>query len=194
MPTAARGGGTARLTLLCHASTAAVRSGAFPLDEALDAKGLASATALAGRLTHRGRALTSPTRRAHQTAAVLGLEARDEYALRDCDFGRWNGRGLSEVAATETEAIAQWLADPASAPHGGESIVELVERVGAWMDFGAVKGKLWAVTHTAVIRAAVLHVLDAPASSFWRIDAGPLTSFEFRRGAGRWVLYAISAG
>jgi broad specificity phosphatase PhoE len=41
---------TARLTLICHGSTDAVRAAAFPMDEPLDHYGETGATELAGRL------------------------------------------------------------------------------------------------------------------------------------------------
>ena len=41
---------TARLILICHGSTGAVRDAAFPADEPLDDKGAARVAALAGHL------------------------------------------------------------------------------------------------------------------------------------------------
>ena len=45
-----------------------------------------------------------------------------------------------------------------------------------------------AVTHPAVIRAAILVALDAPPKSFWRIDIAPVsrTVLHFRGQA--WTL------
>ena len=45
-----------------------------------------------------------------------------------------------------------------------------------------------AVTHPAVIRAAILIALDAPPKSFWRIDIAPVsrTVMHFRGHA--WTL------
>ncbi len=45
-----------------------------------------------------------------------------------------------------------------------------------------------AVTHAAVVRAAVVVTLDAPPAAFWRIDIAPLTATVLRGGAGRWTL------
>src|SRR5689334_23413628 len=62
--------------------------------------------------------------------------------------------------------LAIWLTDPTRAPHGGESVVDLISRVGGWMDtLTARRGRLVAVTHPAVVRAAILVALDAPAKS-----------------------------
>jgi broad specificity phosphatase PhoE len=41
---------------------------------------------------------------------------------------------MDEVQAEEPEGIIAWLTDPSAAPHGGESIENLIDRVGLWMD------------------------------------------------------------
>src|SRR5271157_1136923 len=69
-------GMSVRLTLICHASTSAVRNAAFPLDEALDPQGQAKASALVANLRAADSALTSPALRARQTAAALNLDAK----------------------------------------------------------------------------------------------------------------------
>jgi broad specificity phosphatase PhoE len=50
------------------------------------------------------------------------------------------------------------------------------------------RGRILAVTHPAVVRAAILVVLDAPPKSFWRIDVAPVsrTVMHFRGHA--WTL------
>jgi broad specificity phosphatase PhoE len=85
--------------------------------------------------------------------------------------------------------LAIWLTDPTRAPHGGESVVELIERVRDWMNTLTTRhSRLVAVTHPAVVRAAILIALDAPAKSFWRIDIAPVsrTVMHFRGHA--WTL------
>jgi len=50
------------------------------------------------------------------------------------------------------------------------------------------RGRVVAVTHPAVVRAAILVALDAPAKSFWRVDIAPVsrTVLHFRGHA--WTL------
>jgi len=180
---------TPRLTLLCHASTDAVRRAAFPIDEPLDERGAAQAAAAADRLHAAERSWTSPALRARQTAAALRLTAATDPALRDCDFGRWAGRRLVDLQADEPDAVASWIGDPAAAPHGGESILDVLRRVAAWLDERCRDaGHGVAVTHPAVIRAAVLHVIGAAPDAFWRIDVEPLTCTDLRRNGDRWTL------
>lgn len=178
------------MLLLCHAATTATRAAAFPADEPLDARGRAEAAKLAGRLPKARFILTSPARRAVDTVAATGLAAREHPALRDCDYGRWAGASLDDIAAAEPEAVALWLSDPHAAPHGGESIGALIERVAMWMDGEVPQGRTLAITHAAVIRAAVIHALGAPANAFWRIDAAPLSLIELRRNERRWSFHA----
>jgi broad specificity phosphatase PhoE len=45
-----------------------------------------------------------------------------------------------------------------------------------------------AVTHAAVVRAAVVVTLGAPPAGFWRIDVAPLTATVLRGGPGRWTV------
>lgn len=174
------------LTLISHASTRALRRAAFPGDEPLDVQGCRKA-ATAAPLLRAGRGWTGPELRATQTAEALTLVAAVEPALRDCDYGRWCGRSLSEVQTEEPEAVATWLTEPHSAPHGGESILDLLHRVGRWLD--ATDGdRAVAVTHPAIIRAAIVHAIGATAYAFWRIDVAPLTRTELRGRNGGWTL------
>jgi broad specificity phosphatase PhoE len=176
-----------RVTLICHGATAATRMAAFPRDEPLDARALEQAAALRDAVPHEVRALSSPALRARQTAQALGLHADSEAALRECDFGRWAGRSLKDVQAAGPEAIALWLGDVAAAPHGGEPFSAVFQRVSAWLK-QAMSGDrdIVAVTHSTVIRAAIVHVLAAPANSFWRIDVEPLSIVELSgRGQSR---------
>ncbi|HEV2678324.1 MAG TPA: histidine phosphatase family protein [Aliidongia sp.] len=175
-----------RLTLLCHAALARGGEIAFPADEPIDPVGLTSLP-VPGRLD---RLLSAPELRARQTAEAVG-PAIVEPALRDCDYGTWRGRSLGDIGAADPEGAAAWIADPAVAPHGGESILDLLRRVGAWLDAGPETGHTVGVTHPAVIRAAVVHALGAPPSAFWRIDVEPLSIADLRHNAGRWTLRAL---
>jgi broad specificity phosphatase PhoE len=185
---------TTRLRLLCHASTSAVRTSAFPADEPLDAQGQQKLATFPQHLLRSDRCLTSPALRARQTAEALRLGATIEPALRDCDYGKWVGRCFDEVQAEDPEAVAEWLRDPAAASHGGESIVALIARVSIWLDAQrATPGTIVAVTHAAVIRAAVVCALEAEPRSFWRIDIAPLSLTRLSGNNGRWTLVSIGA-
>jgi len=185
------------LILLCHAPTKAVRTSAFPGDESLAPPILALPEAKAeiqsfGRLH---RAVRGPEQRAAETASALGLEVdfTVEPALRDCDYGRWTGRRISDVQADEPEGISSWITTPESNPHGGESIADLLARVAEWLEEqGRISNRVLAVTHPTVIRAAILHAIQAPAHSFWRLNVEPLSIVDLRGNQGRWTLRSLS--
>jgi len=181
---------TARLILICHASTEAVRKSAFPVDEPIDDRGRKEAEDLAGRLPHADQCWTSPELCARQTAEAL---RSPQPLLRDCDYGAWRGRAFDDVAAREPQAIAAWLRDPAAAPHGGESISKLIQRVAQWLDSEEDRHRQSIVlTHPDSIRAAIVLAIDLSPRSFWRIDGAALSWTRLSGNQGRWNL--VSAG
>ncbi|MEO3758409.1 histidine phosphatase family protein [Mycobacterium sp. B14F4] len=174
-----------RLTLVSHAMTDAVSAGRFPTDEPLNSLGHRQADASI-ELGSADAVYCGPEKRTRQTAELLGVQADVDNRLADLDCGRWRGGVLGGVRPAD---LAIWLTDPTRAPHGGETVVELVDRVRAWMDsLTARRGRFIAVTHPAVVRAAILVALDAPPKSFWRIDIAPVsrTVMHFRGHA--WTL------
>jgi broad specificity phosphatase PhoE len=180
---------TARLVLVCHASTDAVRRCAFPADEPLDALGRKRATELAAHMPRGAPCWAGPERRTRQTAEALKLDAAPLLALRDCDYGAWTGLKFDEVLARDGAALSKWLRDPDAAPHGGESISSVMRRVQNWLDDEiAVSGQSIIVTHATIIRAAIIHAIQAAPPSFWRIDIAPLSITRLSGTCGRWNL------
>lgn len=182
-----------RLTLVAHAMTDAMGVQRFPVDEPLNdigrrqVEGMVDTHALAGANV---RQFAGPEQRAYQTAKLLGLRAATEPRLADLDCGRWRGKTLKALPAEELKV---WLTEPAQAPHGGESIVDLRERVAGWLESLTEKGagdplRTVAVTHPAVIRAAILTALDVAPESFWRIDVAPAGRVVMHLRNDRWTL------
>jgi broad specificity phosphatase PhoE len=186
---------TTRLTLLCHASTSAIRASAFPADEPLDPQGRQKLAAFPHRLRQSDRCLASPALRARETAEALGLDATVEMALRDCDYGKWTGRSFEDVQTRNPKAVAEWLRNPEAAPHGGESVAALIARISSWLEAQKnTPGVIVAVTHASVIRAAIVCALEAEPRSFWHIDIAPLSLTRLSGNNGRWTLVSISSG
>jgi broad specificity phosphatase PhoE len=184
---------TTRLTLIRHAPSAATRRSAFPVDEPPDARGLDEARGLAARLGRFDAAWSGPALRARQTAEALGLDPTVAPELDECDFGTWRGRTLAELHAEDPAAVAAWMEDPGAAPHGGESLLALLERVGGWLSARAGDGeRVVAVTHAGVIRAAVVRALDAPPLAFWRLDVAPLSRTVLHAHDGRWTVRGVN--
>ena len=158
-------------------------------DVPLDAHGRQKARGARAVLPPAERYLCAPSRRCAETAEALGLDAVTEPALRDLELGSWQGRSLDELAATQPDALAVWTTDPTAAPHGGESVTDLCQRVADWLDgLPADTGRLLAVADQSVARAAVVHALMPPPHAFWRIDVPPLTCVQLTGRSGRWNL------
>ncbi|MFI1563534.1 histidine phosphatase family protein [Streptomyces sp. NPDC020490] len=132
----------------------------------------------------------SPTPRSRATGDALGYAPLVQLALRDCDMGRWRGLTLGEAMAREPELVDAWLADPHATPHGGESLLAFVSRVGGWLDTRPYEDgcRIVAVAEPSVIRAALLYALKAPPSAYWSIDVRPLSAVTVTGHARRWNL------
>ncbi|PTX42816.1 broad specificity phosphatase PhoE [Gemmobacter caeni] len=177
------------LTLVVHGPTLATRNAAFSGDEPL----LPGPPAGQSLLSRGRKALSSPARACLETAARLGVAPKTDSALANLDCGRWTGLALAQVAETEPEALVQWIDDPTWRGHGGESRSDLVLRVADWLQGLSQDGThCLAFTHSPVIRALVLHILEAPAPAFWSLDIGPWTITEFRHDGRRWTLRALA--
>ncbi|WP_329222147.1 histidine phosphatase family protein [Streptomyces sp. NBC_01485] len=186
---------TSRVTFVSPAMNSSLRQARFDDGGSIDAGGAVRARAVAGTLPAAVRVVTSPSVRCRETAAALGLDAveatgaTEARELAGLDVGRWRGLTLGEVGADEPEAVARWLADPASAPHGGESVEDLCGRVTRWLETSQdTGGRTLAVVEPEVVRAVVVHVLGAPPAAFWRVDVPPLTATTISGRSGRWNL------
>ncbi|MBB5190955.1 broad specificity phosphatase PhoE [Silvimonas terrae] len=185
---------TTRLFLISLASTPALRKGHFPADEGLDERGRQEALAarLVEQVSAESRLIISPARLAQDTALLWPMPAQIEPALADMNYGAWRGRALAEVGEQEPAALGAWLTQADASAGGGESFTDVHARVGAWLAQLVQAGDVVALTHAPVIRAAILHALQAPASSFGRIDIPPLTVVALRHNAHGWCWWPSS--
>lgn len=183
---------SARLTLISHAPTAAMRAGRFPDDDLLDERGRDDALAFGARLRlpSHGTAVCSPARCARETARLCGLRAEAEPALAEANYGAWRGRRMADIERETPGLIDAWMSDPFMSRHGGESWSDVCGRVGAWLD-GLLADQdvvdVVAITHATVMRAALVHVLYADLKAMSRIELGPLARLELKRCARGWV-------
>ncbi|MGW5055248.1 histidine phosphatase family protein [Actinokineospora sp. NPDC004072] len=168
---------TATLVLIAHLPTAATRVAAFPDDEPVERPVAVAAPRV-------DLAVRGPEVRCADTARCLGLAAEPVAALRDLDAGAWRGRELAQVDAAE---VGRWVADPAVRAPGGESVADVVARVATWLAQPPLARRVAAITHPAVMRAALLHTISATDRSFWRIDVSPGAQIVLRGGPGRWT-------
>lgn len=182
-----------RLILLCSGATEAQRRARFPLDEPLEPKAQTAAAALS--LPRADALFCSPALAARQTAEAAGLAPlvlRED--LREQDPGAWAGLTLDEVSARDPAGLIGWITDPAAAAPGGESLTHVAARAEALLaECLSHQGTLIAVTHPALIRAAVALTLAAPLTSAPRIDVEPLSLTELTSDGRRWHLRRFGA-
>ena len=105
------------------------------------------------------RVLSSPLRRARETAAILtGRAPTVDHRLIEMDWGRWQGRRLADVRAEAPVAVAANEARGLDfRPPGGESPREVCARLQELLaELAADPRQVVAVCHKGVIRAALV--------------------------------------
>ncbi|MEU1256790.1 histidine phosphatase family protein [Streptomyces chartreusis] len=182
-----------RVTFVAAARSSSLLAERFQDDRPLDQAGWDEVQTVAYGLLPLAAAelrYCSPTPRSRATGDALGFAPLVQLALRDCDMGRWQGLTLGEAMAREPDAVDAWLADPRATPHGGESLLGFIGRVGGWLDTRPVDDgdRIVAVAEPSVIRAALVYALKAPPSTYWNIDVRPLSATTVTGRAGRWNL------
>jgi broad specificity phosphatase PhoE len=129
-----------------------------------------------------------------ETAERLGgSDAEVLHDLADADFGAWAELTLDEVAEREPQALRVWLIDPWVSPHGGESLADLIWRVGQAIDQHPwPEGRSVAVVAPLVARALAVHALGAPPEVIFRVDVAPLGRVLLSRSGDHWRLQGLS--
>jgi ribonuclease H / adenosylcobalamin/alpha-ribazole phosphatase len=179
-------GAVTTLRLLRHGETAHTiekRFSGVAHDPPLSDRGRGQAEATAAHLASAGGIdviVSSPLGRALQTAQIvadkLGVEVEVEQNLRECAFGEWDGLTFGEVQERWPDELTAWLASPALAPPGGESLVAVAARVSAAQDrlLTAYAGRaVLVVAHVIPIKQLVRFALDAPPAVVHRLQLAP---------------------
>lgn len=164
------------LIVLRHGRTEANASGLLlgrRLDPGLDDLGRAQAAALGAAVVGAARVVSSPLRRARETAAALGLPVEVDDRWAEMDYGELDGTPIADVPA---ETWVRWRSDLDHAPPGGESIAALGARVrdacGA-LAAEAAERDVVVVTHVSPLKAAVAWALGVPDDVAWRMFVAP---------------------
>lgn len=160
-------------------------------DPELTEHGVAQARAVAHRLSKVdgiAAVVSSPLRRAGATAAAVaeatGAELVVDDGLVETDFGRWDWLTFAEARERWPAEHAAWLADPAAAPPGGESVIQVARRVRRVRDrlLAAYPGRTVAVvSHVTPIKLLLCSALGAPTSALFRIhlDTASLSTVDW---------------
>jgi probable phosphoglycerate mutase len=129
------------------------------------------------------RVLTSPLRRARDTAASIAAacdrEVEVDERLIEIDYGDWEGSPFGDL---DPALVARWRGDGSFAPPGGESLATVAERVASFCDETLDDRVVVAVSHVSPIKAAVTWTLRVRPELAWRmrLDVASIT----RVGAG----------
>jgi broad specificity phosphatase PhoE len=160
------------LYVVRHGRTEANASGLLlgRADPALDSVGRMQAAKIAEAVGRPRRVITSPLRRCVETAEVILANAEVDDRLMELDYGELDLMPLKDVP---DELWARWREDPHFRPPGGETLVELGERVGQVLDEVAAfaahdDGDVVVVTHVSPVKAALAWVLGVGVGVSWR--------------------------
>ena len=118
--------------------------------------------------------LTSPLRRAHDTASAAaeaaGLAVRVDERLVEVDFGKADGHTRAETSAEYPDAVAAFLRRPASAPMpGGLLGADAVGRAAPVLTEAAAahpEGRVLVVAHQTLLRLLLCSMLGLPLDHY----------------------------
>ena len=180
-----------RVWLIRHGATTAPHGRAIGVsDPPLSDLGRAEARSLAVALATRplARVISSDLRRAIETAAIIAsshqLEVETSAALREIDFGTWEGRDLSDLWMEDSVAARSWELDVRHSPGSfGENVSDVQRRVAAFWKQASLlpaTGEIAIVGHggsLAALRSLIAHQpLEVSISS--RLDLGAMIGVD----------------
>ena len=159
-------------------------------DVPLTEVGVGQAAAAAKRLASAGIGVivTSPLLRAARTAQevaeVTGAPVVTDEGFRETDFGAWDGLTFAEVRQRWPAEMTAWLADPAVAPPGGESLAEVSTRVTEALHrvlASRQQQTILIVSHVTPIKTLVAAALLAPPAALYRmhLDVAALCEIDW---------------
>lgn len=149
--------------------------------------------------------VSSPLERCQQTARLIldrqpgNPSAPADPDLTECDYGQWQGRMLSDLAAEELWAAVQSQPSAVVFP-GGESMaamqarsVAAIRRHDAAFEAAYGPGAVWAaVSHGDIIKSILADAFGMHLDLFQRINVGPASVSIVHYGVGRPTVYATN--
>jgi probable phosphoglycerate mutase len=143
---------------------------------------------------------SSPLERARETAeptaARTGLAVTHDVGLLECDFGRWTGAAIADLAALPEWQTVQHSPSAFRFPDG-ESFTEIQARIVGALEAlrdAHAGGVVVCFSHADPIKAAVAHALGTPLDLFQRIfiSPGSVSAISFVEGQDPAVLIVNS--
>jgi broad specificity phosphatase PhoE len=120
------------------------------------------------------RILTSPLMRAKETARavaeILGVKVEVDEDLIEMNFGRFEGKTVSQAAREFPDAYQTWKSSPSQGQMpGGECFEDVLNRAGHFLEKTRERKEatLLAVTHDAALRALLTLVEEKNPDQAW---------------------------
>jgi probable phosphoglycerate mutase len=186
------------LCFLRHGQTEYSRENRFcgSLDPPLSEMGAKMAEAFARSQASKkwDAVYSSPSQRARQTAAPLGVTPIIDDGLREISYGEWEGLRHEDAEARWPEVYRYWAEDTASrSTPGGETAFAVAARAAPVIERikrEHASGRILVVSHKATIRILVCALLGMDVRLFRDRIAQPvvgLSRFELKKKSG-WLL------
>jgi broad specificity phosphatase PhoE len=149
-------------------------------DPALDELGRKQAARIASVLPADALVFSSPLRRCIETAATYSGDVTTEPALLELDYGDFD---LTSMGDIPSETMREWRQNPEFAPPNGESLQQLADRVGGFLDAlspVAAERDVVLFSHVSPIKASVAWALDVGIGMSWRshVAQASITTIE----------------
>jgi probable phosphoglycerate mutase len=163
----------------------------------------AGAAARLARVPDVAAVLTSPLRRARQTAALVAEATGAPLVVRDrlveTDFGDWDGLTFAEARARDPQVHADWLGSEDVAPPGGESFAAVGRRIEAERAELVAEhpgATLVLVSHVTPIKMLLRDALQAGPGVLYRLhlDLAALSIVDFYPDGGASVRLVNDTG
>lgn len=173
-------------------------------DPALNADGISQASYAAELLSSINIDLicTSPSARTRMTADAIAVSTsaplQVNAALKERRFGIWEGLYFNEIESGYPTEYQQWKQNPSAfAPHGGESMYDLLARVKTVINdlIATHAGKTIAVvSHVGPIRACLADALKMPLEMHRQltIDYASLSRMDYGKSQNNFHYMNIS--
>ncbi len=190
------------LVLVRHGESVANAEGrlAGRMDFPLSGRGRDQAAAAACLLGTVAGVVSSPLSRAIETASLVapGVPVEVDSRWTELDYGELDGTRLGEVPA---EVWGRWRSDPAFRLPGGESLIEVAERVvdacaelmGPGGDGRRDDCDVVVVSHVSPIKAAVAWSLGVGVEVSWKMHLYTASVTRIGWSGDRPVLHQMGA-
>jgi len=182
------------LFIVRHGRTVANAAGLLQgrVDNPLDDEGQKQAGWIAKALGPVDRVISSPLQRALQTAELLGQIPRIDERWIELDYGEWDSRPVADITPDQWAA---WRADPSFSPPGGESLIELDQRVAAACEeiiSEAEELRVAVFTHVSPIKSTIAWALGVSEQISWRLNVAQAQITKIVIRDGRPVITAFN--